>query len=51
MNIDQIFEVYGEEKTERLFQSLLDTPHHLLAEEVLESWSDSYIEELMKSYK
>jgi hypothetical protein len=51
MNLDQISEKYGETKADRLFVSILNTPHHELAEEILELWGDDYIETLINSFK
>ena len=51
MTLNELAEKYGETKTDRLFVSILNTPHHELAEEILELWGDAYIETLMNSYK
>ena len=51
MTLEEIAKKYGETKADRLFVSLLNTPHHELAEEILELWGDAYIETLINSHK
>jgi len=51
MTLDEIAKKYGETKADRLFVSLLNTSHHELAEELLESWHEDYIDDLINFYK
>ena len=50
MTEQEMIELYGEDKVDRLMDTMHDTPVADLIEELIEYWTPEYVEEVMANY-